>query len=93
MPAVKRTPVREVMTTAVVTAGDDMPFRHLVAFLYAKGIGAVPVVAPAGQVLGVVSNADLPAKAAGLPPRPDCSWSFPAAAGSAGRPERGLRAS
>lgn len=59
--------MREVMITAVATVGEDMPFRHLVAHLYAKGIGAVPVVAPAGQVLGVVSNADLTAKAAGLP--------------------------
>jgi CBS domain-containing protein len=51
----------------VVTADEDMPFRHLVALLYAKGIGAVPVTSPAGQVLGVVSNSDLTAKAAGLP--------------------------
>lgn len=63
----KRTLVQQVMTTAVVTAGEDMPFRHLVALLYAKGIGAVPVTSPAGQVLGVVSNSDLTAKAAGLP--------------------------
>jgi hypothetical protein len=27
----KRTLVHEVMTTTVVTAGEDMPFRHLVA--------------------------------------------------------------
>src|SRR5947207_16010518 len=63
----KRTLVQEVMTTAVVTADEDMPFRNLVALLYAKGIGAVPVTSPAGQVLGVVSNSDLTAKAAGLP--------------------------
>ncbi len=59
--------MHEVMTTTVVTAGEDMPFRHLVALMYAKSIGAVPVVAPAGRVLGGVSNADLTAKAAGLP--------------------------
>jgi CBS domain-containing protein len=64
---VKRTLVREVMTTAVVTAGEAMPYRHLVALLYAKGIGAVPVTGPDRQVLGVVSGGDLTAKAAGLP--------------------------
>jgi CBS domain-containing protein len=64
---VKQTLVHEVMTTPVVTAGEGMPFRHLAALLYANGIGAVPVTGPAGQVLGVVSNADLAAKPAGLP--------------------------
>ena len=62
----KRTLVEEVMTTPVVTAGETMPFRDLVALLYARDIGAVPVVALAGQVLGVVSSSDLTAKAAGL---------------------------
>jgi len=63
----KRTLVGEVMTTPVVTAGETMPFRHLVALLYASGIGAVPVIDPERRVLGVVSNADLIAKAGGLP--------------------------
>lgn len=62
----KRTLVAEVMTTPVVTAGEAMPFRDLAALLYAKDIGAVPVVAMAGQVLGVVSGSDLTAKAAGM---------------------------
>jgi CBS domain-containing protein len=66
----KRTLVGEVMTTPVVTAGEPMPFRHLVALLYASGIGAVPVIDPEGRVLGVVSNADLMAKAGGLPAAP-----------------------
>jgi CBS domain-containing protein len=64
---VKKTLVQEVMTTAVVTASVTTPYRHLVALLYAKGIGAVPITGPAGQVLGVVSSSDLTAKAAGLP--------------------------
>lgn len=62
----KRTLVAEVMTTPVVTAREEMSFRDLAALLYAKDIGAVPVIALAGQVLGVVSNSDLAAKAAGL---------------------------
>ena len=66
MPAVKRTLVEQVMTTQVVTATEAMSFRDLAALLYAGDIGAVPVVAPAGQVLGVVSRPDLTPKAAGL---------------------------
>jgi CBS domain-containing protein len=63
---VKRTLVREVMTTPVVTAEETMPLRHLIALLYASGIGAVPVTDPERRVLGVVSEADLIPKAAGL---------------------------
>src|SRR5215831_18923736 len=61
------------MTTPVVTAEETMPLRHLIALLYASGIGAVPVTDPEHRVLGVVSNADLTPKAAGLlaaPPGP-----------------------
>jgi CBS domain-containing protein len=54
------------MTRPVVTVTEAMPFRDLAALLYARDIGAVPVVAPAGQVLGVVSRPDLTPKAAGL---------------------------
>ncbi len=61
-----RTLVQEVMTTPVVTATEAMGFRDLAALLYARDIGAVPVVAPAGQLLGVVSRPDLIAKTAGL---------------------------
>ncbi len=63
-----RTLVQEVMTTPVVTAAEAMGFRDLVALLYARDIGAVPVVALAGQVLGVVSRPDLIPKAARLIP-------------------------
>src|SRR5271169_3193343 len=56
------------MTTPVVTAAEAMGFRDLVALLYARDIGAVPVVALAGQVLGVVSRPDLIPKAGGLVP-------------------------
>jgi CBS domain-containing protein len=63
---VTRTLVQEVMTTPVVTAAEAMGFRDLVALLHARDIGAVPVVALAGQVLGVVSRPDLIPKAAGL---------------------------
>ena len=63
-----RTLVAQVMTTSVVTATEAMPFRDLVALLHARDIGAVPVVALAGQVLGLVSRPDLIPKAAELAP-------------------------
>ena len=65
-PAVTRTLVQEVMTTPVVTATEAMGFRDLAALLYARDIGAVPVVGGAGQLLGVVSRPDLIPKTAGL---------------------------
>jgi CBS domain-containing protein len=64
---VSKTLVGEVMTAPVVTAGEAMPFRDLVALLHAGDIDAVPVVSPAGRVLGVVSRRDLIAHPAGLP--------------------------
>ena len=61
-----RTFVAQVMTTPVVTATEAMPFRDVAALLYARDIGAMPVVAPTGQLLGVVSRPDLIPKVAGL---------------------------
>lgn len=66
----KQTMVREVMTTPVITAEETMPLRHLMALLYASGIGAVPVTDPERRVRGVVSNADLIMKAGGLTAAP-----------------------
>jgi CBS domain-containing protein len=63
---VNRTLVQEVMTTPVVTATQAMPFRDLAALLYARDIGAVPVVASAGQLPGVGSRPDLIPETAGL---------------------------
>ena len=54
------------MTTTVVTVGEAMPYRHLVALLYAKGIGADPVAGPGRPGAGSGIGADLTAKAAGL---------------------------
>lgn len=61
-----RTMVAQVMTTPVVTATEAMPFRDVAALLYARDIGAMPVVAPTGQLLGVVSRPDLIPKVAGM---------------------------
>ena len=56
----------QVMTTPVVTATEAMPFRDVAALLCARDIGAMSVVAPTGQLLGVVSRPDLIPKTAGL---------------------------
>ena len=61
-----RTLVRQVMTTPAVTATEAMPFRDLAALLYARDIGAVPVVAPARQLPGVGSRPDLIPETAAL---------------------------
>jgi CBS domain-containing protein len=51
--------VSEVMTQAVVTVTASTPFKEIVELLRTHRIAAVPVVDDHGQVLGVVSEADL----------------------------------
>lgn len=51
--------VRDVMSTDVVTARTDTPYRKIVDVLTERNISAVPVVDDFGRVLGVVSEADL----------------------------------
>lgn len=62
-----RTTVSDVMATDVVTAAPDATFTELAHLLHGAGVRAVPIVDPAGVLLGVVSEADLMASAA----RPD----------------------
>lgn len=58
----EETTVASVMTSNVVTAGPDTPFRELVATMAEHEVGAVPVVDRYGWPIGVVSEADLLAK-------------------------------
>jgi CBS domain-containing protein len=51
--------VRDVMTTEVVTVEAWTPFRDIVARLTEHRISAVPVLDAEGNVLGVVTEADL----------------------------------
>ena len=51
--------VRSAMTTEVVTAHPDTPFKALVLTLAERGFDALPVVDEKGALLGVVSGADL----------------------------------
>jgi CBS domain-containing protein len=54
-----RCKVRDVMTTKVVTASPDTPYKQLVLLLAEHRVSAVPVVDQRRHVLGVVSEADL----------------------------------
>lgn len=60
----RRTTVTDVMATDLVTAAPDASFAHLAKLLHTAGVRAVPIVDPAGVLLGVVSEADLMASAA-----------------------------
>ncbi|WP_433731435.1 CBS domain-containing protein [Actinoplanes sp. CA-051413] len=51
--------VDDVMTREVITVGVDTPVGQIAGLLDREGISAVPVTTPAGDVLGVVSQADL----------------------------------
>jgi CBS domain-containing protein len=51
--------VDEVMTTDVVTVTEGTPYREIVDILAGRVVSAVPVLAESGEVLGVVSEADL----------------------------------
>jgi CBS domain-containing protein len=51
--------VNDVMTTDVVTAAPDMPYRALVDELVGRRVSALPVIDYLGHVQGVVSEADL----------------------------------
>jgi CBS domain-containing protein len=50
---------RNIMTTDVASVGPDTPTRAVAALLAARGISAVPVLNPAGEPIGMVSEGDL----------------------------------
>jgi CBS domain-containing protein len=51
--------VRDVMTAAVVSVGENTPFKEIVEALAKTRVSAVPVLDDAGRVLGIVSVSDL----------------------------------
>lgn len=53
------TPVTAVMASPVVTVDEETPVRDLLRLFVAGGIGAVPVVNPRGEPVGVVSKTDV----------------------------------
>ena len=52
-------PVKEVMTTNVVTFREDTPVEEIALTLTSKRITGGPVVSPDGQVVGIVSETDV----------------------------------
>jgi len=57
--------VRDIMTTGVVTVRPDTPYRELAAMFREHRVSGFPVTAEDGTVIGVVSESDLLALAAG----------------------------
>ena len=60
----RHTTVAEVMSKRVVSVGPEDSFTDVARLLYTATISAVPVIGPDGDLLGVVSDADLLATAA-----------------------------
>ena len=56
--------VRDIMTTAVVTATADTSFQELVQLMLHHGVSGIPVVGGDGRPVGIVTEADLLAKEA-----------------------------
>jgi CBS domain-containing protein len=58
------TTVKEIMTTRVIWVKQDASFKEIVAALREHQVSAFPVLDDYGQVIGVVSEADMLAKEA-----------------------------
>ncbi|PWS35709.1 hypothetical protein DFH01_19165 [Falsiroseomonas bella] len=56
---------RDLMTTAVVTVTTDTRLSDIAHLLAQRGISAVPVLGPEGELLGIVTEADLVRRLAG----------------------------
>ena len=65
--------VRDIMTTGVVTVRPDTPYREIAALFREHRVSGFPVTAEDGTVIGVVSESDLIALAAGRQHRGHCA--------------------
>jgi len=65
--------VRDIMTTGVVTVRPDTPYREIAALFREHRVSGFPVTAEDGTVIGVVSESDLLALAAGRQRRGHCA--------------------
>lgn len=65
---------RDVMVSPVITVAESSTVRDLAKLLLANRISAVPVVNPAGKVVGIVSEADLTHRAEAGTERPSSWW-------------------
>jgi CBS domain-containing protein len=60
--------VKSLMTTAVLSIGPELPLKDVAEILADRRISGLPVVGAHGEVLGVVSEADILVKEAGSHP-------------------------
>jgi CBS domain-containing protein len=51
--------IEEVMTSPVVVVPPETPVKEVATLLVANGFGAVPVAAPDGRLLGIITEIDL----------------------------------
>jgi CBS domain-containing protein len=65
--------VRDIMTTGVVTVRPDTPYREIAVMFREHQVSGFPVTAKDGTVIGVVSESDLLALAAGRQHRGHCA--------------------
>jgi len=65
--------VRDIMTTGVVTVRPDTPYREIAAMFREHQVSGFPVTAEDGTGIGVVSESDLLALAAGRQHRGHCA--------------------
>ena len=81
--------VREIMSSPVVTVPPGMPVKEVAKVLVTRGISAVPVVDAGGELVGILSEADLvplelaPDPRAHLAPVPEASQTAPRVASQA----------
>jgi CBS domain-containing protein len=64
----RRTSVADVMTTAVVSVPPSLPVPEVASTLFGAAVRAVPVLDDEGDLLGVISEADLMASVAAIDP-------------------------
>jgi CBS domain-containing protein len=85
--ALRRTLVRDVMTTAVVSVRPDTTFEDVVNTLRSNHVRAVPVLDPEGRLHGVISEGDLmKTTALGDPRRPSPQGRWHRGGGAWARP-------
>lgn len=74
----------DLMSTAVVTTTPDTPVHEVASLLASQGISAVPVLAPDGRMVGIVTEADLVRQLAGEARGRQPGWFTTLLAGRAG---------
>jgi CBS domain-containing protein len=65
--------VSAVMTKDVATVEPDRPFKRVVSIMLEHDVSGVPVVRADGELVGIITRADLIAKAGRFPPKSGAS--------------------